>query len=166
MKDLMKLVKECEEELKPLGIKLGTVTEWSINTRAKRRWGQCKRISEGVFTINISERLLHENIDDVKTKETIIHELLHTVPDSYGHKGQWKILAQKVSKELPHYTIKRTTSSKEKGIEEEPEKRAANYKLVCKKCGAVLTRTRKSRVVKYPDKYRCKKCGGRFKREY
>ncbi len=116
MKNFEKLIKECQADLESIGIKIGKVTKYSINTRAKSRWGQCKQVGNGVFEINISEQLLQDNITDQAAKDTILHEMLHTVDGCMGHKGKWKELAELVNKKLPQYTIKRVTSSAEKGI--------------------------------------------------
>ncbi len=133
MKNFEQLIKECQTDLESIGIKIGNVTKYSINTRAKKRWGQCKQIAEGVFEINISQQLLQDNITDQAAKDTILHELLHTVEGCMGHKGKWKELAAKVNKELPQYTIKRTTSSAEKGIVVSPQQGYTVLKPATKK---------------------------------
>lgn len=88
MKDLEKLVEECKKDLDEIGIPYRTVRNWLINTRAKCRWGQCRRVSTDIFDISISHRLLQDDVLDVAAKTTIIHELLHTVDGCSGHKGK------------------------------------------------------------------------------
>lgn len=88
MKDLMKFVAICKADLDSLGIKYGRVSNWTVNTRAKSRLGQCRKIGEGLFDINISDALLKEDVDNQITLNTIIHELLHTVPGCFTHKGK------------------------------------------------------------------------------
>lgn len=39
MKDLTSLVDICKADLDSLGIKYGKVSNWTVNTRAKRRLG-------------------------------------------------------------------------------------------------------------------------------
>lgn len=159
MKDLNRLVAECEADLRSIGIRHGTVVEWSVNTRAKKRWGQCKSVGSGMYKINISEQLLQDNVSDQAAKNTIMHELLHSVKGSMNHKGVWAANAAKVNRLLPQYTIKRTTSSEEKGIEEEERKAVARYIIRCRHCGSEYTREKFCRVVQYPEKYRCGECG-------
>ena len=72
MKDLLKLVRECKEELDAIGIEYRTVRNWMVNTRSKRRWGQCKLVSSDVFDINISARLLADQVSDTAAKDTIM----------------------------------------------------------------------------------------------
>ena len=115
MKDLKTLAAECEAELRSLNIQPGEINSWIVNTRAKNRWGQCKRYLPGLFNISISARLLQDSVSDQAAKNTIMHELLHTVKGCYGHKGKWKVLAMTVNRLLPQYTIKRTTSAEGKG---------------------------------------------------
>ncbi len=106
MKDLKLLVDECIAELNSIGINCGRIRNIEINTRAKSRWGQCKTVKTGVFDIEISARLLDDNVDDLAAKNTIIHELLHTVKGCHGHTGKWKILAEYVNKKFTQYNIK------------------------------------------------------------
>ena len=56
MKDLEMLASECEADLSSINIQPGEVNQWLINTRAKNRWGQCKRCLPGIFDISISAR--------------------------------------------------------------------------------------------------------------
>lgn len=162
MKNLAELVLECKMELDNIGIKFGTIRNWSINTRAKCRWGQCKRIYEDVFDISIAQRLLEDDVDDIATKNTIIHELLHTVDGCSGHKGKWKRLAEQVNAASPEYNIKRTTSAADKGVPSVRRPYRKKYKITCKTCGVMFYRQKASRVVVHPEKYRCSRCGGKF----
>ncbi len=159
MKDLKKLAAECEQDLLSIGIQPGKVNRWIVNTRAKRRWGQCKRIQPGLFDISIASRLLQEDVDDQAAKNTILHELLHTVKGCKGHKGQWKDLAAKVNRLLPQYTIKRTTSDEEKGLEAPPRVRTNRYAVKCNKCGKEYYREKESKLIQHPENYRCGVCG-------
>ena len=163
MKNLEKLAAECEADLRSLGYTPCANIQWSVNTRAKKRWGQCRYISATACAINISDRLLQDGVDDHMAKNTILHELAHTVQDKNGkyankHTGLWLQIANKVNAKFPQYTIKRTTSSAEKGIA--PAKVAqVNYILRCEHCGKEYRRERMSKVVAHPEKYKCGNCG-------
>lgn len=106
MKDLMSLVAICKADLDSLGIKYGRVNNWTVNTRAKCRLGQCRKIAGNLFDISISAMLLADDVDDKVTLNTIMHELLHTVPSCFTHKGKWKVYAEYINKKLPKYNIK------------------------------------------------------------
>ncbi len=164
MKELMALVAQCKADLDSLGIRYGTVRNWEINTRARCRWGQCKQIARGIFDISIAQRLLEDAVDDQAAKDTIVHELLHTVPGAFDHQSKWKALAQAVNAKLPGYHIKRTTSVDEKGVQAVPNERTYRYELRCEGCGSIIRRERESNLVKHPEHYRCAHCGGEVKR--
>lgn len=164
MKNLKKLAISCQRELESIGIKCGKVKNFSINTRAKKRWGQCKALENGEFEISISATLLYDNVDDMAVKNTIVHELLHTVPGCMKHTGKWKTLAETVNRRLKGYNIKRVTSSEEKGITVQDKKTPARYVLKCMNCGQCFYRQRMSKAVADCSKYRCSKCSGKLQR--
>ena len=169
MKDLMTLVAECESELRSLGYKPCENITWSVNTRAKKRWGQCKYTSATTCSISIAERLLQDHVDDQAVKNTIMHELIHTISagngkHASGHTGRWKEIAAVVNYRLPQYTIKRTTSSAEKGIEPIVREKRIEYTIRCTHCGKEYHRERMSKLVSQPERYRCGNCGHKLER--
>lgn len=159
MKDFNKLIETCLYELDTIGIKYGNVTKWEINTRAKKRWGQCRILPNGKsFEISISKRLIDDNVPDKSAKSTIIHELLHTCEGCHNHSSKWKKLASYVNSRLG-YDIKRCASSAEYGIYDEPASHNVKYLVKCIKCGKTYERERKSKIIKNPKRYRCGLCG-------
>ncbi len=165
MKDLMKLAAECKAELDAIGIPCRTVRNWIVNTRAQCRWGLCKCVSDGVYEIQISDRLLKDDVPDISAKNTIIHELLHTVKGGNGHKGKWKVYAAQVNRAYPQYNIKRTTSYEEKGVQKSkraPQYYDVKYEIRCTRCGGSVYRRKASKVVLHPEKYRCVKCNAKL----
>lgn len=164
MKDLMSLVAICKTDLDSLGIKYGKVSNWSVNTRAKCRLGQCRKITAGLFDINISEALLKDDVDDQITLNTIMHELLHTVPGCFTHKGKWKLYADYINKKLPRYTIKRVAKESEVDITIDRKQPVYKYILRCTKCGQEIKRQKETKVVINYKRYRCGKCGGKLDR--
>ena len=119
MRDLIDFTIQCMNELDRIGIPYGNVIDVTINTRAKKRWGQCRKVPGG-FTININVVLLDEKNDVDGLRNTIFHELLHTCPDCWNHGTQWKAYAAMIRRELG-YNIQRTSSAEEKGVITEPE---------------------------------------------
>ena len=164
MKDLMILVEICKADPDSLGIKYGRVSNWTVNTRAKCRLGQCRKIAAGLFDINISEALLKEDVDDQITLNTIMHELLHTVPGCFTHKGKWKLYADYVNKKLPQYTIKRVSKESEVNITIDRKQPVYKYILRCSKCGQEVKRQKETKVITNYKRYRCGNCGGRLER--
>lgn len=161
MKDLIKLANECMAELDAIGIKYGKVFNWTVNKRAKSRWGYCKCVPGG-FDIEVSDKLLADDVPDIHAKTTIHHELLHTVPGGLSHTGTWKVLANRVNAKYG-YDIKRTTSAEEKGFESRVvEARPVKHKYKCKSCGQILEYTRECKFTKNHENYRCGICSGDF----
>jgi predicted SprT family Zn-dependent metalloprotease len=164
MKDLILISNICKKHLEDLGIKYGNVRNWSVNTRAKSRLGQCKKVGIDTFDINISERLLEDNLDIQIALNTIMHEMLHTIPGCFNHGKKWKTYASYINQKLPQYNITRVAVNDSVGVHTEHEKPVFNYVLRCSGCGQEIKRQRKSKVITNYKKYRCGKCGGRFER--
>lgn len=157
MKNLNTYLERGKLLLDSYGIKYGYITDISVNTRAKSRWGQCRRTRDYLgnykYSINISNRLVQDDVSDIALMNTLVHELLHTVEGCFDHTGKWKTLADKITN-TSELTIKRTDSCEEKGLEEKPKK----YAIQCTKCNHIFERDRMSDVIKNPQKYRCS-CG-------
>ena len=160
MKDLNKLKTECIQEINQLGIKIGNISSWRINCRAKTRWGLCKLNHDGSYSIEISSQLLEDDrISTTACKETIIHELLHTCDGCMRHTGKWKYYAD-IMNQVYGYNIKRITQGQEKGIENyKGHEMAIKYVFTCNNCGATIYRKRDSKFTKNYRYYGCARCG-------
>lgn len=172
MRDLTKYAKQCMAELDNLNIQYGNIIEFNINTRALKRWGQCKAIPGG-FSININYILLDEKNDEQGLKNTIIHELLHSCKNCMNHGKEWQYLANKVNRTYG-YNIKRVSSANDKGLTEESQKEQINaeieklqnrkhYEIICQNCGYKYIRYKESKIVQHPEYYRCGVCHGKLK---
>lgn len=159
MKDLMKLAKECMSELDAIGVKYGNVVEWKVNTRAKSRWGRCSKRYDG-FHIEITNELLYDHLSDKGAKNTIFHELLHSVEGCMNHGTKWQSLADLVN-DCYGYSIQRCSSSDEGDKKGAILERKVEYKYVlkCANCGQIVRRQRMSDFVKNYKDYGCGKCG-------
>lgn len=160
MKNLNILFSRCQADLVSLGYHPGSVTI-AIDTRAAKRWGNCKSLGNGNYLVKISNRLLEDNVSDQAIMDTIMHELIHTIGGCMNHGKKWSTIAATVNQKLPAYTIKRCTTYEEKGIADHTQ---YAYAIGCTKCGAVYNRLRMSNLVKHPDKYTCGSCGGTLRR--
>jgi predicted SprT family Zn-dependent metalloprotease len=163
MKDFEKLKNECLEEIEEAGIRIGPIKSWSINTRARTRWGFCKRDRDGSYTIQIAAQLLSDDrVSEKACKETIIHELLHTCRGGMKHTGKWKEYAELMNRRYG-YDIKRITTGTEKGLEEYTPTRSlpVKYVFVCGGCGTTIYRKRDSKFTRYYRQYLCTRCGAK-----
>lgn len=135
-----------------------------INNRAKRRWGQCRNSGDGKHAvIEISGRILRDEVPDKATMETIIHEILHACEDGHGHKGSWKRYANIINRKT-EYNITRATSASTFGLEDEQSELVRKYACECKRCGKVIYKSKISKFIQHPEWYTHRDCGGCFKR--
>ena len=154
---------ELAETLRGMGIPVSKklTPHVIVNTRAKRRLGCCY-VQNGVYSIEVSARQLE---DREKLRQTLAHELLHTCPGCRNHGERWKAYAEQVNNALG-LSIQRLSPAEGEMTEGEviPLRHdTVKYVLECQSCGAKLYRSRMSKAVKSPWRYRCQ-CGGKLKR--
>lgn len=161
MRNLNQIFVQCLREVENAGIEHGRIMKVEVNTRARHRWGQCKK-QNGFYYINVSSVLLDERNPIESLKNTIIHEIIHTCEGCMNHGRKWQELAEIINRKYG-YNIKRASTEEEKGVcaETIPQSR---YQIVCEKCGAVYSKDRMCNLVKFPQFYRCGKCNGNLKR--
>ena len=164
MRDLQKYADSCMEKLDSLNIEYADCIQFVVNTRAKNRWGLCKKEESGAYTISINVALLDETNDVVGLEETILHELLHTCYGCMNHGKKWKAYVEKVNRAYG-YNISRLSSADEKGVHSrEINNIVYRFAIQCEDCGKVYKRSRMSKSVLHPERYRCSICGGRLER--
>lgn len=157
--ELDSIFREMRAALAGLGIPIsGSIDpRVRVNSRARRRLGCCY-YQNGGYAVEVSASLLDQ---PELLRQTLAHELLHTCRGCRDHGERWKAYAQRVNEAL-NYSIQRTVQ-----VGEEPQERLRReeikYVLECQACGAKISRSRMSKVVKTPWRYRCK-CGGKLTR--
>lgn len=181
---------QCVEELRRIGIdinenkKIGII-DISISKRNNKRYGCCKQEEPDIKTkyiekigrrkiikyekfnkhhIEISPWVLE--LDEDIIKNTIIHEIIHCLPNCNNHGENFKKYAQYINETLG-YNISRVGNKKEdyqKSNIEYKEKEQFNYHIQCTNCGQSFYRKRLNR--NFTRKYRCGKCGFSFKINY
>jgi predicted SprT family Zn-dependent metalloprotease len=157
-KDVYKMRKEVEQELKDSAIPFTKNYIFSFNPRLKRALGRAKRKGNLMY-VELST-LLYK--DPIKMRDILVHELLHTVPGCMNHGKLWKQYAEVINFNSG-YNVKRCYDTESLNSELQNELvRVKNYKVVCQKCDKIYTYQKQSKVVKYPSLYRCK-CGGTLK---
>ena len=155
--DINKLLKEVIAESKALGIPVSDriSPEVVINSRAKTRFGCCKRTAQG-YVIELSDRAVAAG--EAVCREILAHEILHSCPGCINHQVRWKHYAG-MMKQAYGYDIRTTRKCADLGVESGYQ---ARYRLKCERCGAVLERMKKSSLIKSYWRYRCR-CGGKLK---
>lgn len=174
MKNLNSMYMEAREIVRDCcGDILKPIYSVKVNKRAKSFWGICKdaninvngrKMSDG-YNIEISYRILADNVPYNATMSTIVHELLHAT-DATGHGRKWKMYAKQVMRKHPELKITRTTPASFFGLNQEEVGlgKARKYAIQCCGCGLIHRSSRLSQSIKHPDWYHCTKCGGKFKR--
>jgi len=177
------LYQECLEELKNIGINfIGKEIKIFISKRNNKRYGCCKPefpnekykrvIKKGFryiikydnykkYTIEISKWVLQLN--DNIIKNTIMHELIHCLPNCNNHGTYFKKYANIINEKLG-YNIERSGNKKEDYIKSNLEyknEEQYKYKIECEKCGQIFYRKRLQK--NFRNKYRCSKCLGKLK---
>lgn len=123
-----------------------------INRRAKTRFGCCKPVPGGCV-IELSEKMLAA--PEKSCREVLAHEILHSCYGCRNHGKRWQRYAA-IMNERFGYDIKRTHSFEEMGLCDD---RRLKYAVICKGCGRIIRRMKKSPLILTPWRYRCR-CGG------
>lgn len=177
---------KCVQELKSIGIdilddkKIGTI-EISISKRNNQRYGCCKQEEPDEKTktidkigkrkvirykkfnkhkIEISPWLLELNEEIIKN--TIIHEIIHCIPNCNNHGEEFKKYAKYINNSLG-YNISRVGNKREDYAKSNIgyiERENYKYSIKCINCGQSFLRKRLTR--NFTQKYRCGKCGAKF----
>ena len=163
MHDLNQVVADCKRTMDAHKIPYGSMVHVQVSSRMRRTWGTCRKSRDGSATIKISSRLLQDDVPLDSLRTTVFHELLHSAPGTVGHKGKWKHLANELSR-ITGLNIKRTTSAEEKGISMDQEQNPAiRFMCECQNCGLQVVRYRDCKFARNIHRYRCGRCGGKFK---
>ena len=106
-----RMLAECIELMKELGVPISnSICPEVILVGTHSYYGRCsskdslKRYTEFDYYIEISGHTLQNT--EKSLRNTLIHELIHTVPDGMCHTGEWKKWAKYVS-EKTGYNIQR-----------------------------------------------------------
>ena len=147
---LKSIERECETMAIEANIEIGIISNIKINSRAKSRWGLCRKLANGTFSIEISDQLLQDNVEKSALADTVMHEILHTVDGCMNHGKKWKECAETINK-IYGMNIKRCTSAEEKRIEINND---YNYIIQCPKCGYQWKYIRFVKCVEHPERYK------------
>lgn len=134
--------------------------EIAVNTRAHSFYGITRRVKgrPGYFRIEINKDLLDDRNPDTPLVETIIHELLHTVPGCFNHGEKWQGIVDIINQHTGLH-ISRTSTIEGKGLVVfNPPNRAPLYRVTCPACGCSIEYRRAAKVVLNPERFVCGRC--------
>lgn len=186
-KKLESLYIDCINELKEIGInvinnKLVGEIDIKIAKRNSNRYACCKQeepdkkffhvLKRGRKKYIIYDRFKKHHIEvnkwvmdlnDQIIKNTIMHEIIHCLPNCNNHGREFKKYAKYINQKLG-YEIKTVGNKKEdyesSNIEFKEDEKKYKYKIICEKCGQVYLRQKLKK--NYIKLYRCGKCNGKL----
>lgn len=159
--DLRKEVENCLYKIKEIGLIKNNERninnyEFSFNSRKLNTYGTCKTIvpnKKYLITLNLLY-VQYGTIEQIRN--TIMHEILHSLPNGHGHKGKWKQYASIVNSKYLEYHISRTSYSKEYQLALKANI-VPNYTLICPNCNETWRYQRKTKLISnllyYKGKY-------------
>lgn len=179
---LLSLYKESIDELKSIGIDLkdekniGKI-DIAFSKRNNKRYGCCRQEkpdtktaykvkrkiyykSYNIHHIEISKWVME--LTNEKIKNTIIHELIHCLPECNNHGTEFKKYAKIVNEKLG-YNISRLGDKRQDFVDSNLEFKEENlykYKIQCIDCNQLYYR--KKLLKNFIRKYRCGKCNGKL----
>lgn len=118
--------------------------------------GLCKKHGD-MYSIYLSKHILDGDKNIIR--DTLAHELIHTIDGCMNHKTKFKENCKKANS-LFGWGVT-TKANKEEGINSgitQARAKAAKYVIICPKCKATWYRQRACNLSKYPWRYLCKKC--------
>ena len=168
------LSKKAMRQLDAIGVDYMAPVDWKLSN-ATSSFGTTRRVRNVVtgkleFHIRISRMTLDESVPDDRAMDTIIHELIHTVPGCFNHGEEFKKMATLVNDCYACYNISRTSTYEEAGLTKEAvskyKKPQKVYFVQCCGCGDVFTYHKETKLVrilathgnKAKTNYRCR-CG-------
>lgn len=162
---LQSVMAVCEKELRDINVPIRKVEKITFNDRITSTIGRCAHGSKkNTFKIEITSKM--KGFDEKggeylkALKEVIIHELIHTCDGAFNHGYLFKHYAFSANCHYG-YNIQRTSDYRHLGVgkSEEDRKKAVRFAVRCTQCGALIERTRETKVIMHPERYRCR-CGG------
>ena len=108
--NIKRLITDCLQELAAMDIPVAT-SIFFREAKGRTYYGTCyrgrrtKRYADYDFVISVNRYLTTEKA----FKETIIHELLHTIAFKSGHKGKWKAYADYVNSRTDYHVTRTAT---------------------------------------------------------
>lgn len=138
------------------GFDSSRISEIKFSPTMTKSWGNTKyNPYQSKYTISLNKVLLPNKR---ALEQTLLHELIHTLPGCMNHGKKWKTVADYCNN-VYGYNISRTNSAESLGVT------TSDYKYIirCQKCGKENGFQRMSNVVKNYRTYHCI-CGGRLER--
>lgn len=165
MKDVRKVFNECVMEMKRINMDISDrIVKVSVNGRLSRALGRCKMIRNAYgnrYEIEINPCMLGDEVEIQATKNTIMHELIHTCPDCMNHGYEWKRRADRVNRMLGYniQTMSEVEALEAAGVQ--LRKTGYKYAAICNECGCTAKMWKRwNSTIENIGSYRCGQCRG------
>lgn len=168
-------VKARAKELYPEHFENYTITLVVRETR--RQLGSCTFLNYASNNKNAGCSPLRAEIsiskylrDEEYVRRVLVHEFGHFVAPNQHHSAIWKMRADKIGAKWGIVCHTKATYEEffafrlGQAFYQEEKTPTPKYMLVCQQCGNVIYRSRLSKSVRRPDKYKCGRCGGKLVR--
>ena len=132
IRDLRTIESECRGILESLGINPGKVCSVSMQNNPKARESCCIDRGRDGFEIRIDDIHLREELTEHDLMCAMLHELLHTVPGCFNHRGKWAEYAKLVT-EKTEFDLLRIDTGTYAMLHPDAE---VLHKVVCPQCGS------------------------------
>ena len=147
------LFEEVKQDAAALALPYDTAVRYRGLDRCTRSLGRCRRqlAPDGhttIFAITISRYIGSLTVQEIK--DVMMHELIHTIPGCFNHSAQFTLFAAMVNRKSHGVYQVKTSYSGSKFQQNTPYR----YVIECQQCGQRIYRTRRSRLILHPDRYR------------
>ena len=159
---LNRMLSECEDICAAAGVVTGHVRSITVNPKINYAWGRCIIYNTGACRIEINRKLMRRTVPETSLRDTILHELCHTVENGRGHKNGWRLAAEKIRQSCGISLSTTGTADELQVFESDHEK--AKYVFKCCGCGQIVKKNRRTRFVDHPEFFKCGICGGKFEK--
>lgn len=100
--DILKIFDQAMSVVRSLGMQPGSITEVKVNRKLRTHLGYTYK-EDGKFRIEYHKMFLWKKDIETECEGLLIHEILHTCPDSMHHDGEWAKNAAIVAKAYPQF---------------------------------------------------------------
>ena len=163
LNDFSDLFEEVKVELYNLGFKEVFTNNYQLMFfTSTHTFGKCAKIEHSRYKISLNKQYADcVTIDQIKN--TLMHELIHSLKNTKGHTGKWKQVANLVNNKYGYHITRVAKSPKE--FEETIQRKISKikYTIVCKDCGQSYKYKRITNLIRLlqnnqSHRYFCSKC--------
>jgi len=160
IQDVKREIEECVSLLAEIGYLDVTKNHYEVDfsTRRVKNFGTCQKIGIEQFKIILNKHYV-ELASPENVHNTIMHEVIHSVPGCMNHKAPWQAVASKVNRNYNFTKLERLGHDDNyyKTYITNHRRGCLDYKyeVVCDYCEASWKYKKMSKVVQYAPEGKC-----------